>query len=394
MKAAFTLFALSALYAAIEACPEGPKKQLSEVLGVEPRDLLESSEPIVTLQFGPDDIRNVTESEKFELLKAHIKFFDITDQTEVVNSFADETTVAAVTYPNAVAFTTRVAALLPRLSKANMQSTLTTFAGFYNRYYKSTYGQQSSAWLQSQVDTIIRNSNATGANVRAFSHSFTQNSIIATIPGKSAKTLVVGAHQDSINLNNPSSGQAPGADDDGSGSMTILEAFRVLLTDPTIRAGGAENTIEFHWYAGEEAGLLGSQAIFSNYKSNGKNVVAMLNEDMTGYSGAYTRDGRPRKISFITDNINAALTAFSKKIVTAYATIGFTENACGYACSDHASATRNGFPSAMISEGIMRDMSPFLHTTKDVLSTIDYDHMLDHAKVTVGWVYELAFASL
>ena len=40
---------------------------------------------------------------------------------------------------------------------------------------------------------------------------------------------------------------APGADDDGSGSMSILEAYRALI------AAGfhPERAVEFHWYSAE-----------------------------------------------------------------------------------------------------------------------------------------------
>ena len=43
--------------------------------------------------------------------------------------------------------------------------------------------------------------------------------------------VIIGAHQDSINSQNPSGGRSPGADDDGSGSITLLEAFRVLIAN-------------------------------------------------------------------------------------------------------------------------------------------------------------------
>lgn len=39
----------------------------------------------------------------------------------------------------------------------------------------------------------------------------------------------IGAHQDSVNLLLPMFLRSPGADDDGSGTVTILEAFRVLV---------------------------------------------------------------------------------------------------------------------------------------------------------------------
>lgn len=82
---------------------------------------------------------------------------------------------------------------------------------------------------------------------------------------------------DSINNGNPTSGRAPGADDDGSGTVNVMEAFRVLVVNgfkPTA-------TVEFHLYAGEEAGLLGSNAIARSYKSSGIAVAGMLNLDMT-----------------------------------------------------------------------------------------------------------------
>ena len=206
---------------------------------------------------------------------------------------------------------------MPSLDKARLKSTLTTFSGFYNRYYKSTYGKQSSDWLLQQVKGVITASGAKGASARAFTHTWTQSSIIATIPGKSSKTIVIGAHQDSVNQASPSSGKAPGADDDGSGSMTILEALRVILSDPKVAAGEAPNTLEFHWYSAEEGGLLGSQAIFTDYKNRGVDVKAMLQQDMTGYVKA----GTTESVGIITDFVDVSLTAFIKKVITAVSAI-------------------------------------------------------------------------
>lgn len=65
--------------------------------------------------------------------------------------------------------------------------------------------------------------------------------------------------------------------------MTNLEAMKALLSDPTIAAGEANNTIEFHWYSGEELGLLGSGEIFDSYAADGVVVKAMLQQDMTAW---------------------------------------------------------------------------------------------------------------
>ena len=65
--------------------------------------------------------------------------------------------------------------------------------------------------------------------------------------------------------------------------MTILEVLRVLLGDEGLRGGKARNTLEFHWYAAEEGGMLGSQDVWESYEREGRDVKAMLQQDMTGF---------------------------------------------------------------------------------------------------------------
>lgn len=59
--------------------------------------------------------------------------------------------------------------------------------------------------------------------------------------------------------------------------------------------------------------------------------------------------------------------------------------------SDHASATDAGFPSAYIFESPDAYSSPYIHTASDTISTVDFGHVLNHAKAGLGFVYELAF---
>lgn len=37
--------------------------------------------------------------------------------------------------------------------------------------------------------------------------------------------------------------------------------------------------------------------------------------------------------------------------------------------------------------------SQLIHTNKDTLETVDYDHMIQHAQMTLGFLYELAFTA-
>lgn len=199
-----------------------------------------------------------------------------------------------------------------------MHKHLEIFTAFYTRYYKSSTGVASAKWLYDQVQSTINSSGADkyGATVRMFDHEWGQPSIIASIPGRSNKTIVIGAHQDSINLFFPALLAAPGADDDGSGTVTILEALRVLLTSKNIVEGKAANTIEFHWYSAEEGGLLGSQAIFAEYNRQGRDIKAMFQQDMTGYVTKTLQAGQPESVGVITDFVDAGLTEFIKELIT------------------------------------------------------------------------------
>ena len=242
---------------------------------------------------------------------------DITD-TPDLGTLRYSTRKSIVVFPDKPAYNDTLAPMMKELSKKHMHKNLEKFTSFHTRYYKSEYGAQSSAWLLGRVNETIAESGAAehGAHVKAFSHPWGQNSVIATIPGKSEKTVVIGAHQDSINLFWPSVFAAPGADDDGSGSVTILEVLRVLLNSSDVVKGEALNTIEFHWYSAEEGGMLGSQAIFSSYEKEGRDVKAMLQQDMTGYVQKTLDAGEPESVGVITDYVDPGLTDFIKKIIT------------------------------------------------------------------------------
>lgn len=112
----------------------------------------------------------------------------------------------------------------------------------------------------------------------------------------------------------------------------MFEALRILA-----QAGFQPlNTLEFHFYAGEEGGLLGSKDIFKSYKSANKQVLAMVNQDMAGYSPSGV-------ISVYTDYVDSSLTAYVRKVAEGYTGLNTSTDACGYGCSDHHSAYSNGF---------------------------------------------------
>lgn len=298
--------------------------------------------------------------------------------------------------------------LLKELNKHNMRENLETFSSFHTRYYKSDYGVQSQKWLLGRVTDMLSSTNAsyhssssspstddkqtsTNATVTTFPHPWGQSSIILRIPGQSDKTVIISAHQDSINLFLPSILAAPGADDDGSGTVTILEAARVFLHNTTSAlAGTFPNTVEFHWYSAEEGGLLGSQAVYQAYKHAGRDVIATLQLDAVGYDAGSLAHGHPESIGIVTDHVDGALTDFISLLVTEYCDVEVALTQCGYACSDHASAHKAGYASACVMESKFKDMDPRFHTGDDKVEYLSFEHMLEFAKVALSFAYEMA----
>lgn len=276
-------------------------------------------EDLYKIELSPTETRLVTEDEKWELRRQGINFMDITDTEDLASYAAFNTArLSKDKFPSSPSLQKEVKPMLKTLSKLEMKNHLETYTAFYTRYYKSTYGAQASEWLLKTVNNTVVDAGAHkyGATVEHFHHPWGQNSIIAHFPGKSNKTIVIGAHLDSTNLFLPSVLSAPGADDDGSGTVTILEAMRVLLTSDDFIKGKADNTVEFHWYSAEEGGLLGSQAIFQQYSKLKRDVRAMLQQDMTGYVQKTLNAGEPESVGVITDFVDPELTDYIKKIVT------------------------------------------------------------------------------
>lgn len=87
---------------------------------------------------------------------------------------------------------------------------------------------ESSAYIDAKADTI-----------------YTRNILAQTVAGDPENCVMLGGHSDSVM-------EGPGINDDGSGSLTLLE-IAVQLAKYTVN-----NCVRFAWWAGEEEGLLGS----------------------------------------------------------------------------------------------------------------------------------------
>jgi leucyl aminopeptidase len=328
----------------------------------------------------------MTELEKIQLKSQGVKFFDITETQELGSLAHLRLNESSFPTPNR---TEEVRSILKTLSVQGPRENLEKFSSFRTRYYRSTTGKQSQQWLLSKISQIT-NQHASESLLKLikfseFTHPWGQNTIIVRIEGSSTtddSIVVIGAHLDSTNIWPFLA--APGADDDGSGSVTIVEAYRGLIAADFHPV----RPIEFHWYSAEEGGLLGSQAVAKDYEARSVNVLAMSQFDMT----AWVKRGSSEEVGIITDYTDENLTAFNKALVDLYLDIPFVETKCGYACSDHASWRKAGYPSSFTIESSFENSNKNIHSTNDRIDISDefsFTHMLEFSKLAVAFAVEL-----
>ncbi|EJT97610.1 peptidase [Dacryopinax primogenitus] len=343
------------------------------------------------VQFAEDDKPVwITEREKIRAKALGRKFFDITHTPwfkRPPTSLAPSLAYPAPDKQNLVN------TVIANLTVDGMISNLQKFTSFRTRYYRSETGKESQKWLLNRISEITAEYASPSLTylitLTEFTHPWGQNSIILKIKGASEAaavengTVVIGAHQDSANT--IPFLPAPGADDDGSGTVTILETYRGLLASNYTPV----QDVEFHWYSAEEGGLLGSQAVAQSYAQENVNIHSMVQFDMT----AWVKRGTREEIGIVTDYVDADLTEFIRTLVNTYCGIPYVDTQCGYACSDHASWGKAGYRSAFGIESTFDNSDKNIHSTNDRMDISDefsFDHMLEFSKLAVGYIIETA----
>jgi leucyl aminopeptidase len=212
--------------------------------------------------------------------------------------------------------------------------------------------------------------------------SVNQKSLKLTITGnqRPSEIVILGGHLDSI-ADWGMSATAPGADDNASGSAALFEALRLIKDQPQ-----PARTLEFIWYGGEELGLLGSDDIANRYKAQQRDVIAVLQLDMTGYRG----EGE-NIIGSAQDFTSAFLRDYLLKANEAYSLgLKIVPFKCGYGCSDHASWYTEGYPTLMPFEATMSSMNRNIHTRRDTVELLNFNHAAHFAKIALIFALDLA----
>ncbi len=281
----------------------------------------------------------------------------------------------------------RIEQAISELQADNIKQTVLWLSSYPTRFNK---GQSPNEHIQPFIDRVkvLAQNYSHPFEITQIAHASTkQKSVKFSLTGKTQpnEIIVLGGHLDSIN-GWFGTGRAPGADDNASGSASLVEALRVFLAHNI----QPERTVEFYWYAGEESGLLGSAEIAQTAKRENKNIKAVLQLDMTLFPG-----NGANTIASMSDFTAPWLRDYMSQVNKTYLNITVLDDKCGYGCSDHASWHRQGFATLFPTEATFNSVFQQIHTDKDVVSSVmSFDHALIFSKIALIFAMDLSQQSL
>lgn len=238
--------------------------------------------------------------------------------------------------------------------------------------------------------------------------------VMAVLPGKSPRRIYISGHYDSLNLGaggqaglntggggNPQAtaefnhdAEAPGANDDGSGTVLTMELARVFAES------GLEfdATLVFICWAGEEQGLIGSGAHAQDLVAAKTVVEAMFNNDIVGNShgGNGVVDAESVRVYAVgpEDSMARALARYIARAAAVYVPshnvrLMAREDRFGRG-SDQSSFTQAGFPAIVFREA--NENFNKQHSARDTLDGVDFAYLAQNARVNAGGAASLALA--
>ncbi len=217
--------------------------------------------------------------------------------------------------------------------------------------------------------------------------------VVAIIEGKSKpeEYIVISSHLDHEGIKN---GEIyNGADDDGSGTVALLEiaeAFQAAVAE----GNGPARSIVFLHVSGEEKGLLGSRYYTDNPLYSLANTVANLNIDMVGRTDP-KRESKNRNYVYLigTDRLSTELHEISEQAndATLKMDLDYTYNAADdpnrfYFRSDHYNFAKNNIPVIFYFNGTHADY----HKPTDTVEKIQYDLLAQRAQLVFYTAWKLA----
>ncbi len=217
--------------------------------------------------------------------------------------------------------------------------------------------------------------------------------VVAFIKGseKPDEIIVLSAHYDHVGVDEDGN-IYNGADDDGSGTVALLEiaeAFQQAVKD----GNGPKRSILFLHVTGEEIGLYGSRYYTENPIFPLKNTVCNLNTDMIGRVDPDKTDN-PNYIYLIgSDKLSQELHDLSEEVNEKYINLELDykyndENDPNrfYYRSDHYNFAKNNIPVIFYFNGTHEDY----HKPTDTADKIEYELLAKRAQLIFQTAWEVA----
>ena len=223
------------------------------------------------------------------------------------------------------------------------------------------------------------------------------SNVLAFLEGseKPEEVLVLTAHYDHIGINRKGEINN-GADDDGSGSSSLLEIAEAFAQ--AAREGHRpRRSILFMWVSGEEKGLLGSQFYVEHPVYPLAQTVANLNVDMIGRIDTRYEDSAD-SLDYVyvigSDKLSSELHALSEATNETYSQLllDYKYNDPSdpnryYYRSDHYNFARNGIPVIFYFTGVHADY----HQPTDDVEKIHFEKLTRIARLIFHTGWELAW---
>lgn len=290
-----------------------------------------------------------------------------------------------------------VARIMNSVQQANLYTLLEKVTGMEHSivdrafYLISSRHTASGTPVQKAVHYTASRMEALGLDVRYEDWDAggrTGQNVVATRTGGALSNEIVAlvAHLDNM----PSSGTAPGADDNASGSVAVATAARLL------RPYHFDRTLRFILVTGEEQGLLGSGVNAQRASQAGDDIVAVVNLDMTGWdnTGGPTLRLHTRPTSDPVGYANdmELATVFTNVVATYGLSTELTPilDPDGVPYSDHDSYWDYGYPAILAIEDDVSDFNAYYHTSNDSLANLNMPYYTAFVKACLGTVAHLA----
>ena len=203
--------------------------------------------------------------------------------------------------------------------------------------------------------------------------------------------IIITAHLDHVGIQGDDIYN--GADDDGSGSMALLEiaqAFKLAVLD----GNRPKRSIVILHVSAEEKGLLGSRYYVENPLFPLENTITNLNVDMIGRTDPTRESDNDHYIYLIgTDRLSSMLHETSEKVNerTVNLELDYKFNAWDdpnrfYFRSDHFNFAKNNIPVIFYFSGTHEDY----HMPTDTADKIRYDLLTQRARLIFHTAWEIA----